>query len=93
MLGDILQTLLTLWGSKDAFPTEEKQDQHLRVLRNEEWFQPLFSEHMELFLSNKDLRFFIGVSDVESILADSKKKKRFEEDLRYLVRNIVKRNG
>ncbi len=53
----------------------------------------LFLDHMELFLSDKDLRFFIGVSHVESILADSKKKMKFEEGLRYLVRNIVKRNS
>ncbi|MGA5688155.1 hypothetical protein [Cytobacillus pseudoceanisediminis] len=92
MLSEVLQTLLTLWAGKDSFPTEEKINQNLKLLRTEQWFHPLFSEHTELFLENKDLRFLIGAAQLDKILNNSKRKQRFEEDLIHLINLIRKKH-
>lgn len=92
MLSEIVQTLLTLWGGKDRHPTEETTNQHLKILRNEQWFQPLFSEHTELFLKNKELRYFIGATNPQEIISNEKKKLRFEEDLTHLITLIRKKH-
>ncbi|MDF9763772.1 hypothetical protein OKW24_005668 [Peribacillus simplex] len=92
MLSEILQNLITLWGGKDSYPTEEKINQNLKLLRNEQWFHPLFSEHIELFLENKDLRFFIGAAKLHIILSNPKKKLRFEEDLIHFINLIRKKH-
>ncbi|MFH7467826.1 hypothetical protein [Pseudomonas syringae group genomosp. 7] len=50
MLSEILESLLIIWAGKDNhLPTEEEMNRNLKLLRNEQWFQGLFSEHMELF--------------------------------------------
>ncbi|CAI9395098.1 hypothetical protein ACTNDN_15240 [Niallia sp. HCP3S3_B10] len=92
MLSEIVETLIILWAGKDIsyYPTEEQKNQNLKLLRNEQWFKDLFSEHTELFLKNKKLRHFIGAVNPQIILANPKKKKRFEEDLIYLIKIIEK---
>jgi len=91
VLSEILESLIILWGGKNnQTPTEEEINQNLKLLRNEQWFQGLFSEHIELFLENKKLRYFIGLVKVQTILDNPKKKQRFEEDLIHLIKNIKK---
>ncbi|APH03387.1 hypothetical protein [Bacillus weihaiensis] len=92
MLSEILQTLITLWGGKDSHPTEETTNQNLKILRNEQWFKPLFSEHTELFVKNRELRYFIGATKPQEIISNPKKKQRFEEDLKHLINLIEKKH-
>ena len=49
MISEILQVLVTLWAGKDSYPTEEKTNHNLKLLRNEQWFKSLFSEHPNFF--------------------------------------------
>lgn len=92
MLSEILQSLVVLWGGKDSYPTEEKTNLNLKLLRSKQWFQPLFSENTELFSRNKELRYFIGAAKLQTVLDNPKKKQRFEEDLIHLIKIIRKRH-
>lgn len=85
MLSDILQTFITLWGGKNAYPTEEKINQNLKQLRYEAWFQDLFSNHTGLFMKNKEIRYVIGAVDLDKVLKNEKDKSKFHEVLSILI--------
>ena len=72
-------------GSLHQYPTEEKISDNIKRLRNEQWFKPMFAEHMTLFLENYDIRLVIGVAKLDIILANEKKRKDFADTLAYLI--------
>ncbi|WP_057765510.1 hypothetical protein [Cytobacillus praedii] len=91
MISEIIESLIILWAGKDSsYPTEETTNQNIKLLRNEPWFQRLFSEHTKLFLENRDLRYIIGAAKVQTIIDNPKKKQRFEEDLIHLI-NLIRK--
>ncbi|KGR82033.1 hypothetical protein [Lysinibacillus odysseyi] len=85
MLSEIVQTLITLWGGKDTYPTEEKINRNIKQLRDEEWFQKLFSQHKDLFLENKEIRYVIGAVNLDKVLRSEKDKRKFQEVLSTLI--------
>lgn len=93
MISEILESLFILWAGKDSYPSDEKTNQNLKLLRKEEWFQRLFSEHTELFLDNKELRYIIGAVKLDKVLINPKRKQRFEDDLIHLINIIRKRHN
>lgn len=91
MLSEIIENLLILLGGKNSQVTEAKTNKNLKILRNEQWFQSLFSENMELFMHNRELRYVIGAAKLQTVLDNPKKKQRFEEDLTHLI-NLIEKN-
>ncbi|PFK45855.1 hypothetical protein COI93_07775 [Bacillus cereus] len=89
MLDNFLEGLVTILNGiplgTDQYPTEEKISDNIKRLRNEQWFKPMFAEHMTLFLENYDIRLVIGVAKLDIILANEKKRKDFADTLAYLI--------
>ncbi|SDN93058.1 hypothetical protein [Bacillus sp. OK048] len=85
MLSEMIESLLILLGGKDSQVTEEKTNQNLKLLRNEQWFRELFSKHTSLFLENREIRYVIGAVNLEKVLNSEKDKKKFQEVISILI--------
>ncbi|PEB48531.1 hypothetical protein CON65_16235 [Bacillus pseudomycoides] len=83
---EILGNLITQLEAAERFPTEEKINENLKRLRNEQWFRPLFSEHTQLFLEHRDIRLIVGFAKLDKILNNERKQKDFQETLLYLLK-------
>jgi hypothetical protein len=84
ILMDFLGDIILLTGLKKN-TTEEKINENLQRLRQEDWFKLIFSEHMELFLKDKEIRLFIGKTNVGKIVTNEKKQKKLIEVLLRMI--------
>lgn len=72
-------------GRKNTYPTEEKINRNVKQLRDEEWFQDFFSQYIDLFLNNTEIRYAIGAANLDKALSSEKDKRKLQEVLTILI--------
>lgn len=86
-LGFLANPLPPIWSRK-PLTTEEKINENIKKLRNVPWFQSLFASYVDIFTTNRYVRFSISLQNVENLLKSERKQKMFKEDLVHTLQKI-----
>lgn len=72
-----------------TFPSKRNREIHkkFRLLRKETWFKELHERYGTLIQMNPTIRKFVEQTNIEKILKDSEKTKRFQIELETLLTN------
>lgn len=81
MIGGLFEGVILAVPSVD----NKKINTKFKLLRKEEWYSNLLFRYGTLIQMNNSLRHFIGENDIESIINDSGKLKKFQADLVKII--------